>query len=246
MKLNNVSLLRLDEDSFNKTKTGLFKVIQGNKYDKYSRIAHIDIPSDTTVYKKDDKVVFFHMILDYRTTDFQYHPQATVKNHCIATDNDIVGYFEGEELKSHNKIICKKTTTTEENFLETKTIKHRNILEVVFSPFKSVKKGDIVTTRKYGGYEVEELNRVFLEEKDCILVNGEPREGYHVIKKLHAKDYREQSGILLNDNEYYKYLGEDKDGNKVQFVGRKTRSFEDGDSRYFLVQDKDIFGYAIN
>ena len=246
MKLNGVSLLKVDEDSFSKTKTGLFKVIQGNKFDKYSRIAICDIPSDATWMKKGQKVIFHHTTLDFRTTDFENHPEATTRNHMVATDKNIVGYYEGNEIKSKDRIICVKTEQKIESKFHTERKQKRNILKVIFSPFKDIKEGDTIHTRAYGGYAVHELNLVFLEPKDCILVNGKAQEGFNLVKKIEQKDFEKQGSIYLKNPEHLKYVGELEDGTRVQFLGSKTRSYTEGEDTFYLVQDKNILARANN
>ena len=237
-------MLKIDEESATKSKSGLYVAKEGNDFDRLSKIATVDIPYKTSKYKKGDKVIFFHTVLNNKTDYFANHPLSTAKRHCYGTDAEIVAYFDGEELKSHDRIICDYV------YEETVVLSYKKkeilpqTLKVIYSPFKSVKKGDTIITTLSGGYRVEELKKRFVPLDRVLLINGEPIEDHILVEDIPWKEYSEVNGILVKNENINKLRGKvikgDRVGEEVLYIKRRGRVFEQDGKTLVAVNKKDI------
>lgn len=230
-----------------KTESGLFILREGNEFDRISRVGIVEHAQKQSKYNVGDKVIFFHMIANNKTTQFANEHTNT---HYLAQDKDIVGYITPKGLvRSKDRLVCEHIEVETTVLAHTKKETLPQSFKVIYSPFKDFKKGDIVTTTLNGGYAIEELKKVFIPLNRVLLKNDEPLEGYNLVKESGQEDTTTQSGIIIKNKDYNKLAGivekGDYKGKKVMYIKRRGRVFELNDELVTCVENQDILATHI-
>lgn len=226
-------IIKADEGSFNKSKGGLITPTFGEESEKYQQVAEIYVPLTNGKYKKGDKVVVQHTVFNTEVL----LEEGGLNKYRLAEPFEILGYYEGEQLKSHTHLICSKIIRTTHNYVHEVRKEVPNMFRVEYSPTDDYDVGDEIYIPLHYDYPIDHLEVVFVE-LDVVIKNETKDTLHNGYVLMEAADNQEfvlgGSGLYIPNKDYRTCKGtwENK-----QYIFRRDNNFNLYDNIFAVTKD---------